>query len=183
LVRKSRHHTSDEVAESTGAGSPFAGFEGPTIRAASPADLESIRSLHARCIDEVCSFEYDRDQIAAWLGALDSDRYPAMLATHHVIVAEDGGTVVGFGMADLESASLNAIYVAPSRQREGIGSALVAAIEEAAGDAGTNRLDLNATLGAVSFYESLGYVSDGPSHNVLPSGVSLPCVAMHRSFR
>jgi putative acetyltransferase len=154
-----------------------------SIRAASPDDLESIRSLQARSIGEVCSSDYDSDQIAAWLSALDPDRYPAMLATRYAIVAEDDGTVVGFGMADLDSAILNAVYIIPSRLRDGIGSRLVSAIEEAARGAGADRLDLNATLGAVSFYESLGYVLDGPSLNELPSGVSLPCVAMHNSLR
>lgn len=154
-----------------------------SIRAASPADLESIRALHSRSIGEVCSSDYDGDQIAAWLGALEPDRYPAMLATHHVIVAEDDGTIVGFGMADLDSAILNAVYIVPSRLRDGIGSRLVSAIEEAAHGAGMGRLDLNATLGAVSFYESLGYVPDGPSLNELPGGVSVPCVAMHKSLQ
>jgi putative acetyltransferase len=154
-----------------------------SIRAASPDDLESIRSLHARSIGEVCSSEYDGDQIAAWLGALDPDRYPTMLVTRYVIVAEDDGTVVGFGMADLDSATLNAVYMVPSRLRDGIGSRLVSAIEEAARGAGLGRLDLNASLGAVSFYELLGYVQDGPSLNELPSGVALPCVAMHKSLQ
>ncbi len=85
-------------------------------------------------------------------------------------------------MVDLESAILNAVYVIPSRLRDGIGSRLVAAIEADARAAGLRRLDLNATLGAVSFYESLGYVSDGPSLNELPSGVALPCAAMHKSL-
>jgi GNAT superfamily N-acetyltransferase len=153
-----------------------------SIRAASSDDLESIRSLHARSIAEVCSSDYDADQIAAWLSALDPNRYSTMLASHRVLVAEDDGSVAGFGMADLDSAILNAVYVIPSRLRNGIGSRLVSAIEAAARAAGLRRLDLNATLGAVSFYESLGYVSDGPSLNELPSGVALSCAAMHKSL-
>jgi len=80
-----------------------------SIRAASSDDAESIRSLHARSIAEVCSAEYGRDQIAAWLSALDSSLHPAMIATLRVLVAEDGGSVAGFGVVDLESAILNAV--------------------------------------------------------------------------
>jgi putative acetyltransferase len=153
-----------------------------SIRAASCDDLESIRSLHTRSIAEVCSSDYDADQIAAWLSALNPSRYSTMLATCDVLVAEDDGNIAGFGIADLDSAILNAVYVIPSRLRDGIGSRLVSAIEADARAAGLRRLDLNATLGAVSFYESLGYESDGSSLNELPTGVALPCAAMHKSL-
>lgn len=153
-----------------------------SIRAATSADVDSIREVHQRSIGEVCSSVYSADEVAAWLDALRPERYPEMLVERDVFVAVDGVTLVGFGMLDLGAAIVNAVYVVPSLLRRGIGSRLVGSLEEVARAAGLGSLDLHSTLNAVPFYESLGYVSRGPARNELPSGVLLPCVAMHKSL-
>lgn len=46
-------------------------------------------------------------------------------------VAEDGSSVVGFAMIDLDAASLFALFVLPTHEGRGIGSALLAYAEQA----------------------------------------------------
>lgn len=56
------------------------------------------------------------DDVRRWVGAWD-------LSTHEVWLAETDGTLVGF--ATLTATWLESLYVAPSAQRAGIGSALL----------------------------------------------------------
>lgn len=152
------------------------------IRAAAEADLIAIRFIHRSSIREVCGPFYTPDEISAWLDALSPERYSDMLAQRHVLVAQREDELVGFGTAELESGTVNAVYVAPQHVGDGVGRRLVAALEEALSRASIERVQLHSTLNAVSFYAGLGYASDGPAQNELSTGVSLPCVAMHRTL-
>lgn len=148
------------------------------LRRATPDDVTAISIAHHAAIRQICSSAYSPEQIDAWTSALTIDRYEAAMDRFDFVVAELEGRVVGFAIADLPGAELNALYVAPSAGGRGVGSALLEAAEARARAAGVARLTLKATLNAVSFYEEAGYVRLCSARHALPGGRELPCVGM-----
>lgn len=121
------------------------------IRRARPADVAALVMLEERCFDS------DR---------LSRRNFLRLLRTGHCIllVAERAGAVVGYGLVLLHGATalahLYSIAVDPRRQGEGIGSALLAACEEAARDAGRAVLRLEVRVdnkAAIRIYKAAGY--------------------------
>jgi putative acetyltransferase len=100
-----------------------------------------------------------------------------------VLAAEVEKQLAGFAQLDPHSGELHALYVAPVHAGTGVGSRLLAAVEEQAASAGLPSVGLNATLNSVSFYEARDYVSKGEGVNRLPSGRELRCVRMEKSLR
>jgi GNAT superfamily N-acetyltransferase len=152
------------------------------LRRATANDLQSIFALHRASILELCTDHYTTDQLAEWTAVLRPDMYLALLSTHEVFVAEDMGSVLGFGVFDASAAFINATYVSPAAVRRGVGRGLMAAMEGSARHAGATQVRLNATLNAVPFYARLGYSQHGASVNRLPTGAELPCVAMQKDL-
>ncbi len=104
------------------------------------------------------------DRTAFWADVIGRHRDASVLT-----VAELGGEVCGF--ADLRpsveraaAGTVGAVYVAPGRWREGIGTALMQAVERTARHKGFTALELHVLVGndrAARFYERLGWVSNG----------------------
>ena len=152
------------------------------IRPATPADLDAVAALHRRSILTLCGGHYTPAQLTEWTAVLLPAAYVMLRETRTMLVADDGGALLGFGVVDPAESIINATYVSPEAPRRGVGRRLMAAMEDAARDRGCTRLRLNATRNAVPFYEALGYAREGDATNRLPSGVELPCVAMSRSL-
>lgn len=73
------------------------------------------------------------------------------------LVAEQDGAVVGFGVAELSAGRVVAVYVHPEHHRDGVGTALLRALEDALRAAGIRTAALTASVNAVPFYEARGY--------------------------
>ena len=154
----------------------------PNIRRATDDDRDAICTVHVRAIREVCSRSYPADQIASWAELLFPESYVAVLRDRLLLVAEDMDGIAGFGQLNHASGEVDAVYVIPERQGEGIGGMLLRSLEDAACTAGLKRLSLSATLNAVPFYRRAGYVDDGPIVHRLPTGVELKCLRMSKDL-
>jgi N-acetylglutamate synthase-like GNAT family acetyltransferase len=81
-----------------------------------------------------------------------------------VATAADDATLLGFAAhlprddGDLE---LDGLFTEPARFREGIGTALVRAVERAAVALGAQHLHVLANCNVLAFYEAVGFVSVG----------------------
>jgi putative acetyltransferase len=148
------------------------------IRKAIPGDAPAIRRVHHASIRGICASAYSPDQIDAWTSVLSTDRYLSGMELFDFLVAEQEGSILGFSVVNVPGAELNALYVAPSAGRRGVGSALLSAAEDLASAAGVQRITLKATLNAVTFYERAGYSQLGPAVHSLPTGQELPCIQM-----
>jgi len=153
-----------------------------SIRRATDHDRQGIWNVHVRAISEVCSRSYSDKQITSWAGLLSPDSYVAVVRDRFLVVAEDSAGIIGFGQLNQASGEVEAVYVLPERQREGIGGALLRSLEDAAHSAGLKKLQLSATLNSVPFYRRAGYVEEGSTEHRLPSGVELPCVRMSKEL-
>lgn len=154
-----------------------------SLRPAGDGDRPGICTVHVRAIRKTCSRSYPPEEIDDWAGLLSPDSYTAVLQTRVMIVATDGDMVVGFGQLNPDTGEVDAIYVLPERQGEGIGRMLLNELEEQARARGIATLELSATLNATEFYRRAGYAQRHASVHRLPTGVTLQCIRMSKQVQ
>ncbi|HJD23944.1 MAG TPA: GNAT family N-acetyltransferase [Firmicutes bacterium] len=142
------------------------------LRPYRPEDCPALLSVFYRAVHEAepghaaCQDAYSRAQRDAWAPLLTGRKaaereaaWAASLAAHTTLVAEEGKTGASVGFADLdgEQGYLDRLYVLPVFRGQGIASALVEALEQAARAAGRTRIFTHASLTARPFFERHGY--------------------------
>jgi GNAT superfamily N-acetyltransferase len=101
-----------------------------------------------------------------------------LLANNEVIVAEIGSKIVGFASfiaQDGNDAELDGMFVEPSHWRQGIGRALIEAVERELVAWQATRLRVVANPNALAFYTALGFVTIGEEKT--PLGPVAPVMA------
>ena len=154
-----------------------------TIRPAADGDRPAIHAVHVRAIRGTCSRSYSAEQISSWAGLLSPDSYRVVLQTRVMVVATDGTMVVGFGQLNPDVGEVDAVYVLPERQGEGIGGMLLSDLEQRAREGGVTTLELSATLNAADFYERAGYARHNVAVHRLPTGIELQCIRMSKRLK
>jgi GNAT superfamily N-acetyltransferase len=81
-----------------------------------------------------------------------------------------------------QPARVRAFYIHPRWSRKGVGSLILKSCEDAAAEAGFNRIELAATLPGVPFYLARGYEKGEEISIDTPDGPSLPVVRMTRTL-
>jgi putative acetyltransferase len=158
--------------------SDAANAAGYLIRPGTPEDAEAIWRVRLASIRDLCSADYTPEQIKAWAGRKRPEDYErAIAAGERFWVAVDGEEIVGFSRVSADT--LYGLYVAPSRLRRGIGTALLRAAEASARQAGVAELRLGSTLNAEAFYRRQGYAGAGRTSRAM-NGVDVPCVRMSK---
>lgn len=82
-----------------------------------------------------------------------------------------------------EASRIRAFFVHPDFARRGIGRLLLAACEQAAGQAGFAALELAATLPGQPLYAACGFEAIEKIETTLPDGVRAPIVRMGKDLR
>jgi putative acetyltransferase len=152
------------------------------VRSATPADAESIWKVHGESIRALCRDRYRPEEIAAWIAVRNPESYRVALKSRELFVAEEVGAIVGFGQLDPAKGEVEACYVAPAATGGGVGSALLARMEDAVRRRGHAIVRLNATLNAESFYAARGYRRLGPAVHRVSGAVELACVRMEKAL-
>ena len=135
-----------------------------SVRRAMLEDAEIAIALVRDSITRLCVADHENDPVTLelWLRNKTADNFARWLAgsDNHVVVAELDSEIGG--VASLRaSGEIQLFYVAPSRQRVGIGTALLVALESQARAWGLDKLALTSTVGARAFYERNGYARSG----------------------
>ena len=137
------------------------------IRDATEADLPAIRELYNALIPTTTVAWTEQlesaEERAAWFAAQQRDGFP-------VLVAEDGGTVVGYGAygwfrmdgrwPGYDRTVEHSIHVAESRWGTGVGRSIVEALVERARAAGLHVIVAAVdgdNAGSIAFHERLGF--------------------------
>lgn len=149
------------------------------IRDATPDDAESIWDIHVRSVRELCSADYTPSQIQAWAGHRTVEDYRERIKSGPFYVAEIDGKLVGYARFRPSTNELCSIFVDPDHARQGIGTALLREVCEGGVRRGLTHFWLDASLTAVPFYESGGFVREQDTVHAF-SGVDLECVRMTR---
>src|SRR5215212_1148340 len=119
------------------------------LRLALPEEHEELEQLQAHASLELPEY---RDQLIANPEAIHLP--PAQIANGQVIVAEQGGEIVGF--AAIVGGELDGLFVEPDLWGTGIGRALVEAADYEARSRGCT-LTVIASPSSRKFYQSCGF--------------------------
>ena len=124
-----------------------------------PADTMALRDLFAQSIEELTAEDYDEDQRLAWIAsAEDADAFRAT-ARRHADPRRPARRRIYLGFASLkDNKTIDMLYVHPDYAGEGVGTALVDALEKIAAARGAETLTTDASDTAVPFFERRGYV-------------------------
>lgn len=139
-----------------------------TVREATAADAEAVRTIHYASITGLGPAAYSQCQVEAWASGCGSADYAGAIEADVLdyLVADRDGVVVGLGALNWEppdeygddvGAEIKAVYVLPSVAREGVGTKIYAELERRAREQSIDVLALTASLVAVPFYEAHGY--------------------------
>ena len=155
------------------------------VRDATSGDAQGIAAVHHAAVFQAGAGTYPPEVLKHWSGPLNKERIETIRAkitegSRHYIVALVDDAVVGFSSIDLESSELGGAFVTPNFGREGIGSQLIAALEEMAIEKGLTELSIDASLNAEKFYAEHGYESLGPMQRKLSDDTTIPMTRMRK---
>jgi len=149
------------------------------IRRATEEDVEAVGDVHRRSVRGIRGAPYPPEVIEAWAAPRKPEHYVKSVREKEFFVAEDeDGRVVGFGVLNVESREVEAVYVSPEATRGGTGLKLMRVLEGRAAAAGLESLRLNASLNGVPFYERAGYERKAEGTYRLANGAEIACVLM-----
>jgi len=128
------------------------------IRRWTPADTEQPGQAFRRSVREVASKDYRHAQIEAWvLAPGEIAVWAERMQNRTTFVAEENGRLIGFTQYEPPD-HIDMIYVHPERQRMGVASALLAALENNARERGVKLLNVEASVTSRPFFERHGYI-------------------------
>jgi putative acetyltransferase len=119
-----------------------------------PKHAAAVARVHRKSIRQIASEDYTEEEIATWSSQVSKDL--DIPEDKHRFVALQGEAVVGFAEYR-ENNEITGLYVHPGFTSQGIGSRLLAKIEEKARSRGLSYLKATATVTANPFYERHGY--------------------------
>jgi putative acetyltransferase len=131
------------------------------VRAATEADCEDIYRIHVDAIHALPGGSQGKAGIEEWLAGQNPSVYAQSMTEDLFIVAEDDG-IVGWGSLSVPKKEIRNVFVDPAFHRRRVGTAILAGLEELAGQAVIDIVQLQATGTAIEFYLANGYQSDPP---------------------
>jgi GNAT superfamily N-acetyltransferase len=135
-----------------------------TVREASPDDAEAVIAVVRVSITQSCTTDHRNDPytLARWLENKTPQQFVSWLsnASNFCVVAHLNGHLSGVGLLH-QGGEIRLFFVTPDAQRQGVGKAIHAALEEKAALWGLRVVHLQSTALARQFYEALGYQSGG----------------------
>lgn len=167
------------------------------IGPARPADVPVVETLQQRVVREVATAAPAGSAVESWIRHLvAATRAPIADGTY--FLATVGGAPAGCGGWSFrrpldergpddrpldpatEPAWIHPVFVEPHLARRGVGAALLAAAERAAGRAGYWRVALHATRASEPLHRRAGYRPVDSLEVVLPGGWRVPLVRMEK---
>lgn len=157
------------------------------VRPAVADEADAIAEAHRHSIASLGPRYYPADVVRDWAALVRGDIYLEAIASGErffIAVAKDpAGRVLGFSSHRNDEGTHGvAVYVRGDAARQGVGSALLRAAEEAATAAGAASLAIDASLAAVEFYRAHGFVETGRGTHPLAHGRSMACVFMRKEL-
>ncbi len=142
-------------------------------------ETRQIADLYHDTVHEIAKEKYSPQQLEAWAPTPPDYQYwTNRLATKNPYVCLVDKKVVGF-MELEESGYINCAYTHKDFQRRGIANALYATIEEEAKRLNLQRLYVDASLIAITFFEKHGF-NQVRVNQVERAGLTLTNVSMEK---
>lgn len=151
------------------------------IRSMQPGDELEMRSLFYHTVHQVNSRDYTPEQIQVWASsANDQARWQALPHSSQVLVADQGGKVVGFTNLEADG-HIDMFFVHHAHQGQGVGKGLMQALESLTHSQQIERLYSEVSITAKPFFLKHGFwvVTE---EQVERQGVWFTRFAMEKSF-
>jgi GNAT superfamily N-acetyltransferase len=129
------------------------------IRIFEPADAEAVSALIRRTMRESNSRDYQLARLQPLIDYFSPEKVQRLSQERVCLVAEANGQLIG--TAALEGAELATFFVLPEYQGQGIGTQLLAAIEQHALMQGITHITVESSLTGAAFYAKMGYLRTG----------------------
>ena len=126
------------------------------IRKAKIDEARKIIELHEETIRRVNSKDYPQEQIEAWIGKRQIEKTENMIKDGVYFLALENDSIVGIGAIIVDN--IIGLYVSADRQNQGIGTAILNAMEQDAKKNGIYELSGDSTITAMPFYQQHGYI-------------------------
>lgn len=128
------------------------------IRPFMPADTMALRDLFAQSIEELTADDYTEDQRLAWMAtAEDAKAFAERLGRMVTLVVQPEGEYLGFASLK-DNSVIDMLYVHPYATGQGVGTALVNALERLAAARGAKEITVEASDTAQPFFADRDYV-------------------------
>lgn len=158
------------------------GTQPMSIRLARFEDVSGILRLIERSLANGCRDVYDERQRRSVYMGYASSLFIEALGPFETLVAEIGGRLVGATQLDPRNGMLRALFADAGFQGQGVGHALLAAIESRARAAHCQRLCGAMSLNAVGFYQRAGFHAQGEPKGLRGASTWVPVQWMDKSL-
>jgi putative acetyltransferase len=157
------------------------------IRPARPEDANLLADVHVDSIRTLGALAYSAEIVAEWGAPRTGERYLKGMESGQFwflaaqTISDGSEQALRFSVYSAKAGQHRiAVYVRGEAARKGIGTALFLAAEAAAKERGASEIHIDASLGAVPFYETLGFEELGPGQHQLSTGGWMPAVFMRK---
>lgn len=157
-----------------------------------PEDELPVSGVLAASYPALMRPSYDAEVLAAALPLMTRANSSLLAAGTFYVAEVADGSLAGCGGWSLQRPENNEVEAGLAHLRHfashadwlgrGIGRAIYARCEDAAGRRGVRRLQCYASLNAEGFYAALGFVSVGEIAVAMGAGLTLPSILMKRSI-
>lgn len=124
-------------------------------------DINKLIDLCKASIEYCCSKDYEKGQINYWKENLIPDMFKSIEQNpqnYLGFVATENSQITGTCFLDLKNNKIKGLYVKPEFLGKKIGKQIMLKTEEEASKLGIKELELDASLNAIGFYKSIGYM-------------------------
>lgn len=143
-------------------------------------EMDQINDIYSRTIRRVNAEDYSSEKIDAWVKCGYLSITQQMLRNAQCFVCVNANRMIGMG--GMVNNSIVALYIAPDRMGEGIGSGLLRLMEEDACKRGVKEMLVDSTLTAELFFKAKGYKETGRKRISIGDRLRLDVVAVQRDF-
>ena len=141
-----------------------------TIRRFAETDAETVQNIIHRGLREINGKDYPAELMEEYCNYFTLEKIKNQANSAHMYVAVSGDEIVGTGSIapywgrEKESILLT-IYVLPEMIGQGIGTAIINALEMDEYFLRANRIEIPSSITAVKFYKKMGYT---PKNGIVP---------------
>ena len=128
------------------------------IRKYDSTDSESLVALFTQTVHIVSGSYYSSGEVEAWAPSQpDMAAWACFFDEQYTLVMDSENGITGFGCLSADGSTVDMLFTHHAHQSEGIGSAILEALENEAMQRGNTEVKLTTSATAWSFYQKRGY--------------------------